>query len=172
VRKHYPRLTPEDYLARFWSRVQKSNWCWLWTGTVSSSGYGVMRIDCSKANPKGRLVYAHRYAFENTKGAVPKGLELDHLCRNRRCVNPDHLEPVTPRVNQLRGTGPAARNARKTHCSKGHLFAGQSLYLRPDTGNRQCLICKHEYWKEWYAKKKEKTQKHVVAGSETRQTLL
>ena len=82
-----------------------------------------------------RQVYAHRLSYEHFVGEIPDGLHLDHLCRNRTCCNPWHLDPVPPRVNSLRGVGVAAINARKTTCSKGHEFD----YLWQ--GHRYCLRC-------------------------------
>lgn len=140
---------------RFWSKVQKTHGCWIWAAALQSAGYGVFRV----GGTPGTLLYAHRYSYEQTKGLIPEGMHLDHLCRNPSCVNPDHLEAVTPRVNCLRGVGPSAQSAKKTHCSKGHPFEGQNLYLRPDRVGRQCLTCKHENWDRWYAKKKEKDAK-------------
>ena len=92
--------------------------CWLWTGALVE-GYGVLSVN-------GRLTFAHRFSYEQAKGPIPAGLEIDHLCRVRCCANPDHLEPVTTRVNLLRGVGAAAINARKTHCIRGHAFKPQS----------------------------------------------
>jgi hypothetical protein len=139
-------------VARFWSKVEKTDSCWLWKAAKHSAGYGVIRF----GRAPGVLLYAHRVAYELVKGPIPEGLHLDHLCRVVRCCNPAHLEAVPAKVNALRGISPAAENAKKTHCSNGHPFEGQSLYLRPDTGGRQCLVCKHEYWKHWYEKNKEK----------------
>lgn len=89
--------------------------CWEWTGAVDLNGYGVVYGN-------GRMRKAHRVLYEKANGTVPHGLELDHLCRNRKCVNPDHLEPVTHRENILRGVGTAASRARQTHCKHGHEF--------------------------------------------------
>lgn len=83
-------------MSTFWSRVDKTDGCWLWTSTVVWNGYGQFRIN-------NRRVYAHRFAYEQVVGPVPDG--LDHLCRNRRCVNPAHLEPVTRQENLRRGAG-------------------------------------------------------------------
>lgn len=94
---------------RFWSKVDKSGTCWLWTASIRATGYGQFRVGK-------RTRDAHRVAWELTNGSVPDGLQLDHLCRNRACVRPDHLEPVTQRENILRGTAPTAVNAVKTHC--------------------------------------------------------
>ena len=81
-----------------------------------------------------------RVAYEMVVGPIPDGLQIDHLCRVRNCVNPDHLEPVTPRENTMRGYSIQAQNARKTHCIHGHPFEGNT-YARPD-GNRECAVCK------------------------------
>ena len=89
--------------------------CWEWIRSCSSGGYGHAWID-------GGHIYAHRLSYEVHKGKIPDGLTIDHLCRNRKCVNPEHLEAVTRRVNNLRGTSPSAWNYRKTHCISGHEF--------------------------------------------------
>jgi hypothetical protein len=88
----------------------------------------------------GRVRQAHRFAWELLRGAIPDGLTLDHLCRNRRCVNPDHLEPVTAVENTMRGQAPHAINARKTHCLRGHAFDEENTYVRSD-GARICRAC-------------------------------
>ncbi len=97
-----------------WTRVEKSDECWLFTGPVGD-GYGRIWVN-------GQRKYAHVAAYEQIHGHVPEGLVIDHLCRNRSCVNPAHLEPVTNRENVLRGNGITAVNARKTHCVHGHPF--------------------------------------------------
>ncbi len=117
---------------RFWARVEKTPACWLWTGSLSSDGYGQM------VNP---FHVAHRLSYEMLVGPIPDGLQIDHLCRNRRCVNPTHLEPVTVRENLLRSPITlAARNASKTHCIHGHPFDEQNTYRH--NGRRQCRICR------------------------------
>lgn len=117
---------------RFWRRVEKSDSCWNWVGHASG-GYGRIRHD-------GTRVQAHRYAYETLVGPIPEGLQLDHLCRNRMCVNPDHLEPVTPRINYLRGVSPMAEQARQTHCRKAaHPLSGANLRVK--RGRRECVAC-------------------------------
>jgi hypothetical protein len=92
----------------------------------------------------GRVVkFGHRVSYEAFKGPIPDGLTIDHLCRNRACVNPEHLEPVTMRVNCLRGESPAAVHARKTHCPKGHEYSAENTY-RHKGNHRMCKLC----WKE------------------------
>lgn len=119
---------------RFWTKVQFTGTCWLWTAYRDSYGYGAFY-------PARRYVAAHRWAYEFCVGPIPVGLELDHLCRVRACVNPEHLEPVTHRVNILRGVSPTAIHARKTHCPQGHPYNEANTYLRP-AGNRECRLCK------------------------------
>lgn len=108
--------------------------CWLWTSVIDGEGYGDF-WDGSKN------LDAHRWSYEHHVGAVPPGLHLDHLCRVRHCVNPDHLEPVTAGENVLRGVGPSAVNAAKTHCKRGHPFAGRNLKIIATTGERRCREC-------------------------------
>src|SRR5687768_11611176 len=110
--------------ARFWSKVLVTDaGCWEWQAAQANGGYGYF-----KWGPGMRL--AHRAAYETLVGSVENGLHLDHLCRVRRCVNPYHLEPVTPRENTLRGVGTAAIHAKKTHCPAGHEYSGNNLILR------------------------------------------
>ena len=120
---------------RFWSKVQKTDECWLWTGALDRAGYGRFHL-------AGVNVVAYRVAYELLVGPVPAGLTVDHLCRVRRCVRPDHLEPVTQRENILRGVGVGAVNAKRTHCSAGHPLAGDNLVPSMlKRGRRYCRIC-------------------------------
>ena len=110
--------------------------CWEWTASLTKDGYGAFGIGS-------RVTTAHRAMWEVTFGEIPEGLTLDHLCRNRRCLNTAHLEPVTRGENVLRGMGRAADNARKTHCHRGHPFDKQNTYIVPG-GGRQCRACNRE----------------------------
>lgn len=107
--------------------------CWVWTAGFHRDGYGQFKSG-------GRTVPAHRAAYELLVGEVPDGLVLDHLCRNRACVNPRHLEPVTNRENVLRGETFVAENLAKTHCPNGHPYSGENLAFTPD-GRRRCRAC-------------------------------
>lgn len=121
---------------RFWNKVNKTETCWVWTAGKNADGYGY--ISESKNGVK-RHFRAHRLAYEFSHGLIPVGLELDHLCRNRACVNPAHLEVVTSKINVLRGEGLAAKNKNKTHCPKGHEYTQENTYIIAN--KRVCKIC-------------------------------
>ena len=120
--------------ARFWAKVDKTDGCWLWKGSVAPNGYGKFGLRHHHA------VYAHRYSYALQIGSIPDGLMIDHLCRNRACVFPAHMEPVTRKENLLRGIGFAAANARKVACPQGHTYDVVNTYY--DTkGRRSCQTC-------------------------------
>jgi hypothetical protein len=148
----------------FWSKVDKTDTCWLWNASLLD-GYGTFSAN-------GRTVRAHRFAYELQRGAIPVGLQLDHLCHNedptcegggsclhRRCVNPAHMEAVTGRENTLRGNTPAGRNARKTHCPQGHEFTPENTFaIKPSrsqrNGARGCRACRRLAQARFAAKRK------------------
>lgn len=134
--------------AGFWSQVRDDGGCWIWVGSIANTGYGQWKDN-------GRPMSAHRWAYEFMVGPVPDGLQLDHLCRNRACVNPWHLEPVTIRVNLLRGDTLAAANVAKTHCPQGHPYDDANTYISA-TGNRSCVECGRVRSRE-YQRRKRKT---------------
>ena len=135
-----PRWDPLE--VRFWRYVDKTETCWLWTG-ARSRGYGRFVV----AQRPTKLVIAHRFAYEQLVGPIAEGLTIDHLCRVKHCVRPDHLEPVTMRVNVLRNTGPSAINAAATHCVHGHPFDEANTLIKIKAGHqtRCCRTCNREW---------------------------
>lgn len=115
--------------------VDAESGCWLWHGCTIPAGYGAMKID-------GEMVGAHRWAYERFIGPIPDGMVIDHLCRTRNCVNPQHMEPVSNVKNVMRGNGIGARNSRKTHCKHGHPFAGDNLIIEKRGGGRTGRRCR------------------------------
>lgn len=127
--------------------------CWEWRGH-HDSGYGVLRLGAGH-------IGAHRLSYELYIGPIPPDLHIDHLCRNRGCCNPWHLEPVTPGENILRGETPAARNKAKTHCLRGHLLEGGNLYINKNNG-RCCRACA-KMWDKIYKVRKKGLTRHPDA---------
>jgi len=109
--------------------------CWIWTAALRRGGYGRF-WEGNKAQS------AHRVAYKMYRGPIPGGLQLDHLCRVRCCVNPAHMEIVNNRTNILRGISFSARNASKTHCKWGHEFTQVNTYPRSRHGGRGCKQCR------------------------------
>lgn len=110
--------------------------CWVWP-TQAANGYGRIRIGTIDGHDR-TMAYTHRVAYEALVGPIPDGLFLDHLCRNRACCNPTHLEPVTNRINVLRG-----KDTSRTHCIRGHEFTDENTYTFP-SGRRNCRACRVE----------------------------
>lgn len=125
---------PLPFSVLVWRRVLKTGTCWLWQG-ATTKGYGNIRR--RRTN-----IAVHRWAYEDAKGPIPPGMDLDHLCRVRNCVNPDHLEPVRRGVNVLRGATVAAENGYKTHCIRGHAFDVKNTRVNIDQFvHRSCKQC-------------------------------
>lgn len=125
-------MTSEE---RFDSKVLKvATGCWLWNGKIAPNGYGQFSLGHA------RYVSAHRWGYERFRGPIPTGADLDHTCRRRACVNPDHLEPVSRRENLLRGDTIPARHSAKTQCPQGHAYTAENTYSY--RGQRHCRTCR------------------------------
>ena len=121
---------------RFFSKVQKTETCWIWTASKNDRGYGYFRYN-------GKMGKAYRFSYEFHKGPIPEDRELDHLCRNPSCVNPDHLEAVTGIENQRRSPiSLLTTEIQKTHCPKGHPYTPENIYTEKAGKARRCKICK------------------------------
>lgn len=128
---------------RFWTKVNidgpqspfvRRN-CWIWTATDNGHGYGSLRV-------RSKRIYAHVLSFLIHKGPIPEGKEIDHKCRTRNCVRPEHLRAITHRENVLAGDSPSAKQAARRHCLRGHPLQGENLYVH--NGHRGCLICRRQ----------------------------
>ena len=126
---------------RLWAKVDKTETCWLWTGARTRLGYGQI----GHGGQDGKVVVVHRVAYELLVGPIPEGLELDHLCHVRRCVNPAHLEPVTHLENMRRG-----HFATKTHCPRAHPYDSANTLV--SNGRRYCKTCARMWAKKRRAK--------------------
>lgn len=142
---------------RFWGAVKFTDDCWHWT-QATVDGYG--RFPFVKDGRR-RSMGAHRWAWEYVNGPAPEGLTPDHLCRNRACVNPWHIEWVTQGENVRRGRLGEVQRARqtaKTHCPRGHEYAGANLYDHPSPAgkpHRRCKTCAGILARERYARKRQ-----------------
>jgi hypothetical protein len=131
-------------LSVFWSKVDKTETCWNWKGYLQPNGYAAYG---SKKNRD----YAHRISYRLFKGEIPNGLDIDHLCRNRKCINPEHLEAVSRRINLLRGIGFPSIEAAQTHCIHGHEF--NQVNTNFNSGKRKCRACDAERHRKYRQKK-------------------
>lgn len=135
IYKSIPELSA-GRVSRFWSRANKGEiGCWNWSGTINTYGYGVLKI-------AGVTFGAHRVSFTLAHGAIPDGLQIDHMCKNTACVNPYHLRAVTQAENNP--------NVAKTHCPRGHEYTADNLRLRTRSGRtgRECRECTRQQLRE------------------------
>lgn len=133
-------VIPPEIRWRRLAVITSDDECWEWRGTHTPDGYGLFFHGISRAENRARMVTAHRWGYEHFVGPIPEGMECDHQCNNRGCVNWHHIVPATHRDNSLRSTSPMALNAKKTHCPQGHPYDEENTYLY--RGNaRFCRTC-------------------------------
>ena len=134
--------------ARFWDKVAPApSGCWIWLAGRDKDGYGTYRL----AGSRSKHWRTHRLTYETLVGPISDGLEVDHLCRVRRCCNPAHAEPVTPRINVDRGINYIAINRQKTHCPSSHPYAGDNLVVKVSSSGvvrRVCRTCRNSAARE------------------------
>ena len=136
-------------ILRFQNKTVKDGECLRWIGSICSSGYGQISID-------GRMVMAHRFSYEYHVRSLVPGEQLDHLCRNRWCVNHEHLEPVSSRENTRRGNNFVSEYMSRDHCSSGHKYTPENLTYRP-SGARVCRECARERNRRYSKRRKSES---------------
>jgi hypothetical protein len=144
-----PKTPPEP---RFMAKIDRGQYpgdCWRWRAALNAGGYALFGLD-------GRMRLGYRIAYEWWVGLVPDGLQLDHICRVRQCVNPDHLEPVTRQENALRGVR-ARAVPKPTHCPYGHEYSGKNLWKTRE-GYLHCVICRNRRGAEFRARRKARRE--------------
>ena len=140
----------KSFIKRLLSSMGHPDECWNWTGHIGKNGY-------SYCCYKGKNTTAYRASWEHLIGPIPQGYEIDHLCKNPKCVNPLHLEPVTPYINNMRSNSAAAKCSRKTHCINGHAFDKDNTKMisrKNGKFDRRCKICHRN---------RENNRRHLVA---------
>lgn len=163
--REYPVDVPPEVRLRFWAKVAQTGnvcECWEWTAAKVKTGYGA---GYTRFNLMGMTVPAHRVAASFVFGVLPVDRELDHLCSNRGCVNPWHLELVTRKVNNQR-IDPASFGGfyrAKTHCPQGHPYDEENTYKPKNKINRMCRVCMRERRREWGKKKRTKNANHSAS---------
>lgn len=147
-----PTNDPARIRIRLVNNIIVNNGCWIWQGSKNKGGYGLSFIF---ENNQSRTIFAHRLSYEVFIGVIPKGLVIDHLCRNRSCINPEHLEPVTVKINTNRGIGSWANRLPRTYCKYGHkLTKLNTRYTSDKPGYKICRICAAKANKEYRLRRK------------------
>jgi hypothetical protein len=134
-----PPNVPQINIGSMLVQPEPNSGCWIWLGPITEQGYGRVYIFRYKWS-----AMAHRVAFEQARGPIPDGMVIDHLCRTRICVNPDHMEAVTPVENVMRARFPNEILTGATHCSRGHELTDETTWLAPKTGRRFCRVCRRD----------------------------
>lgn len=147
---------------RFWSKVVKTDACWLWSAGKSKSGYGMIWV--ASGSGGGAMQYAHRVSWELQRGAIPDGMHIDHrVCRDKACVNPDHLVVCTLLENIMQPDGAPAKLKSQTHCKRGHPFTPENTIFY--NNGRKCRACSLEYAMVYNAVYYQKNREKCLASA-------
>ena len=161
-------VAPGRVIERIRRRIKEiEGGCWEWQGALSTAGYG--RIAWAHAPHKMTYASVHRVLYTVDVGPIPKGLDLDHLCRVRRCVNPEHLEPVSRSENLLRGDTVPARRAAVTRCPRGHEYSPENT-LVSRRGQRSCKECTYAANRAYYHANRDRRRAQNKAWREARKS--
>jgi len=153
--RNYKIIPPFDrFMQKF--KVNPKTGCWIWTGTYDDKGYSQLFLKQEKITRKATKISGHRFSYLTLKGKIPPGMQIDHICRTRGCVNPEHLRLVTPRENVLLGIGPAAEHASKVACVNGHPFTIENTYVWKGKF-RKCRECRRIKQADYHKRKISKT---------------
>lgn len=156
----WPEQTTEE---RFWSKVKKTEFCWIWCAGLTSTGYGLFHLDAERRSKK---IKAHRFAYENMVGSIPEGNILHHTCGNLLCVNPAHLRPLTQADHNLLGQNICKVNSDKQFCPKGHPLVEGNLRLNHlKRGQRECATCHRERERLRWHRKREGALEGELTGT-------
>ncbi len=142
---HFTEIIPEKVFEQI--SINKETDCWLWTGRLNGLSYPVIFKPKTKDHKKGETL-VHRWIFQYYKGEIQKGFHVHHICNNKICVNPQHLEALDVNSHLKKGNSPSTINSRKTHCKRGHSL--DNAYIEKPNGKRHCIICRNNYMKEYY----------------------
>lgn len=146
----------------FWAKVDRTGECWLWAG-ATLRGYGRVTV---RTDGSATTMQAHRIAYELLVESIPDDMQLDHTCRVRSCVRPNHMDVVTNRENTLRSDGVTAINSRKTHCVHGHEFTPENT-IRRKNGNRRCRECQNRLARDWWHRNRATAAEATAAVGKT-----
>ncbi len=146
--------------ARVLDRTKKTAKCWLYQGPLDRDGYGIVSAPSSKAKRGWGSTRVHRAVYEALVGPIPEGLTLDHKCKVRHCVRPDHLEPCTAGENVMRGGSLQAQYAARAHCKSGHPFSGQNVFIRANGQGRGCRACQKIGHHKWLSKQQKEAARN------------